>query len=193
MSDAPRVPMAGAASTGAPQPLPPKVLVLMGVSGSGKSTTGARLARMLGWEFRDADSFHPQVNIAKMSRGLALTDEDRLPWLQAIAAWIDDRRRTNQPGLVSCSALKRSYRGVLIGERRDVRLVYLKGDRTLIADRVSRRRRHFMPASLLDSQFATLEEPDAGERAIIANVALPPNRVVERILAGIGMSMLGRR
>ena len=170
--------------------VPPKVLVVMGVSGSGKSTTGARLARMLGWDFRDADSFHPRANIEKMSRGEPLTDADRAPWLETIARWIDERRATGRPALVSCSALKRTYRRELIGTRPDVQLIYLKGDKALIADRLARRRHHFMPAALLDSQFATLEEPTADEHAIIANVALPPNRVVERILASIAISLL---
>ena len=171
--------------------VPPKVLVVMGVSGSGKSTTAARLARILGWEYRDADSFHPRANIEKMSRGEPLNDQDRAPWLAAIAVWIDERRSGNKPGLVSCSALKRVYRDQLIGRRGDVRLIYLKGDKALIGERLSRRRHHFMPASLLDSQFAALEEPEHDERAIVANVALSPNRVVERILASICVSILG--
>ena len=171
----------------------PQVLVMMGVSGSGKSTTGARLARTLGWDFRDAVSFHPRENIDKMSRGVPLDDADRVPWLAAIATWIDQRRAAAAPALVSCSALKRVYRDQLIGARADVRLIYLKGDRALIAERLARRRHHFMPASLLDSQFAALEEPGPGEPAIIANVALPPNRVVERILANIAVSMLAGR
>src|SRR5262245_52895169 len=123
----------------------PLVLVLMGVSGSGKSTTGTRLSKVLGWPFRDADSFHPPANIDKMSRGLPLTDEDRQPWLRAIALWIDERLVSNERGIVSCSALKRAYRRIIIGERIGVRLVYLRGDIDLIGDRISRRRNHFMP------------------------------------------------
>ncbi len=175
------------------RPRAPRILLLMGVSGSGKTTTGARLSRKLGWDYRDADSFHPAANIEKMRRGQPLTDEDRQPWLGAIAAWIDQRRASDTPGLVSCSALKRAYRQVLIGERRDVALVYLKGEKALIADRLERRRAHFMPAALLDSQFAALEEPGADEAPIVVNVGLSPNRVIERILASVGLAALGRR
>ena len=164
-----------------------RVLVLMGVSGSGKTTTGKRLSKLLGWPFRDADEFHPPANIAKMESGVPLDDDDRAPWLAAIAAWIDARRAAGECGIVSCSALKRAYRDVIIGDRRDVGLVYLKGSRSLIADRLSRRRGHFMPLSLLASQFKTLEEPAADERAIVVSMRLPPKRVVERIVARSGL------
>ena len=163
------------------------LLVVMGVSGSGKSTTGAALAKALGWPFRDADSFHPPANIAKMSQGLPLDDEDRAPWLAAIAGWIEERCENGEPGIVSCSALKRAYRQRIIGERRDVRLVYLRGRKALIGRRLAARKHHFMPASLLDSQFAVLEEPRAEERAVIADVAMSPRRVVRTILAGLGL------
>jgi gluconokinase len=163
----------------------PLVLVLMGVSGSGKSTTGAALAKALGWPFRDADSFHPPANIAKMSQGLPLDDEDRAPWLAAIAGWIDERRELGEPGIVSCSALKRAYRQRIVGERRGVRLVYLRGDKALIGRRLEARKHHFMPASLLDSQFTVLEEPRADEQAIVVSVAMSPRRVVEAILAAL--------
>jgi gluconokinase len=161
---------------------PPTILLLMGVAGSGKTTTGQRLARRLGWVFRDADSFHPPANIAKMSAGEALNDDDRWPWLDAIGAWMDDNRRTKTKSIVSCSALKRVYRQRLLHLRPDVQLVYLKGSKGVIADRMQRRRNHFMPPALLDSQFATLEEPRGAERPIVVNIAMPPNRVVERIL-----------
>lgn len=166
-----------------PHRAPPRVILLMGVAGCGKTTIGQRLAKRLGWRFRDADSFHPQSNIDKMKSGTPLTDEDRVPWLDAIAAWIDECVRTNQPGVVTCSALKRVYRSRIIGERTNVRLVYLKGSKQLIADRMSRRKNHFMPTSLLDSQFATLEEPRMTEKPIVMSVALPPNRIVERIIS----------
>ena len=160
----------------------PLVLVLMGVSGCGKSTTGARLSKLLGWPFRDADSFHPQANIDKMSQGLPLTDEDREPWLAAIAQWIDERLAAGECGIVSCSALKRTYRRIIVGERAGVRLVYLKGNMELIGDRLSRRRNHFMPPALLRSQFDALEEPQGDERALSVPISLSPRRVVEAII-----------
>lgn len=167
---------------GSPVTSPPLLIVIMGVSGCGKTTTGQKLARRLGWTFRDGDSFHPDANVAKMQAGEALTDADRLPWLDAIAAWLDEQRVAMRPGIVTCSALKRAYRQRLLHDRSNVQLVYLKGSRTLIADRMSRRRNHFMPLALLDSQFDILEEPLGNERPIVINIAMPPNRVVERIL-----------
>jgi carbohydrate kinase (thermoresistant glucokinase family) len=170
----------------------PMVLVLMGVSGCGKSTTGTRLAKLLGWPFRDADSFHPQANIDKMSKGLPLTDDDRQPWLAAIAGWIDDRLAGNESGIVSCSALKRAYRRVIVGDRPGVRLVYLKGDMALIGDRISRRKNHFMPPALLESQFNALEEPQADERALSVSIVMPPRRVVETIVQQLGIALSAR-
>ncbi|HZB38633.1 MAG TPA: gluconokinase [Beijerinckiaceae bacterium] len=166
---------------------PPSVLVLMGVSGCGKSTTGALLAGRLGWPFRDADSFHPPANIEKMSRGTPLTDEDRAPWLAAIAAWIDERLAAGAQGIVSCSALKRAYRDAIVAGRAGVRLVYLKGEKALIAKRMAARLDHFMPPALLDSQFAALEEPGADESPLVAPVAAQPGEVVEFILKELGL------
>jgi carbohydrate kinase (thermoresistant glucokinase family) len=159
----------------------------MGVSGSGKSTMGRRLGATLDWPFRDADSFHPQANIDKMSRGIPLTDEDRAPWLAAIAAWIAERVRSSEPGIVSCSALKQTYRKTLLDGQRGVGLVYLKGNFALISDRRSRRKGHFMPIELLKSQFATLEEPAPEERALVVPVRLPPKKITERIIASFGL------
>jgi gluconokinase len=161
---------------------PPLVIVLMGVSGCGKSTTGAALSKRLGWPFRDADSFHPPANIAKMSRGVPLNDEDRWPWLAAIAQWIDARCAAGKPGIVSCSALKRAYRSRIVGAREGVQLVYLKGDMGLIGQRLQARKDHFMPASLLESQFAALEEPGADERPVVVSIALSPPRVAQTII-----------
>jgi gluconokinase len=115
----------------------PSVIIIMGVSGCGKSTIGSLLASHLRWEFEDGDWFHPDANVDKMHNGVPLTDEDRWPWLRAIASWIDDARKVGRHGIVACSALKRRYRDVLIGERADVRLVYLKGDEALIARRIA--------------------------------------------------------
>ena len=167
---------------------PPCVIVLMGVSGSGKSTTGKRLSTTLDWPFRDADSFHPQANIDKMSRGIPLTDADRAPWLAAIAAWIAERVRTSEPGIVSCSALKRAYRKTLLDGQSGVGLVYLQGNFALIADRMSRRKGHFMPLELLKSQFETLEEPAPDEGALVVPVRLSPKKIIERIMTGFGLT-----
>jgi gluconokinase len=168
-------------------PAAPAVVIIMGVSGCGKSTIGALLASRLRWEFKDADWFHPTSNVDKMHSGIPLTDEDRRPWLNAIAGWIDTTRRAGGHGVIACSALKRSYRDVLIGKRSDVRLVYLKGDETLIARRIAVRHEHFMPPSLLHSQFATLEEPGPDENPIIISIEPPPHEIVARILSAMNV------
>jgi carbohydrate kinase (thermoresistant glucokinase family) len=165
---------------------PPMVLVLMGVSGCGKTAMGVRLSKALGWPFRDGDSFHPPRNVEKMRSGVPLDDADRLPWLTAIARWIDERCAAGEAAIVACSALKRDYRRRLIGAHSNVRFVYLKGSLGLIVRRVRRRTHAFMPASLLQSQFAVLEEPLPEERAIVVPIVLSPKRVVARILAELG-------
>lgn len=150
-----------------PHPLPGiSAIVVMGVSGSGKSTVGAALAERIGFAFEDGDAYHPESNVAKMHAGIPLTDDDRWPWLRAIAAAIDRKAEAQTPVIIACSALKRSYRDILVHGRDDVRIVYLKGTQDLIAQRLSHRDHHFMPASLLDSQFATLEEP-APDKGVI--------------------------
>jgi carbohydrate kinase (thermoresistant glucokinase family) len=158
------------------------IIVVMGVSGCGKTTVAALLAGRLNWEFEDGDWLHPDANVAKMHRGTPLTDEDRWPWLRAIAAWIDEKRREGRHGVVACSALKRGYRKVLIGERRDVRLVYLKGDEPLIARRIAARHGHFMPAPLLHSQFEVLEEPGEDERPLTVCITARPTEIVSRVV-----------
>jgi gluconokinase len=165
--------------------LEPVVVVLMGVSGCGKSTIGSGLSQALGWPFRDADSFHPPGNIEKMSRGVPLEDADRWPWLAAIAQWIDARNAAGAAGIVSCSALKRAYRERIVGAREGVRLVYLAGDMALIADRLAQRTDHFMPPALLRSQFDALEEPSTAEHPLIVDIALPPQELVTAIIAGL--------
>jgi gluconokinase len=175
-------PTAGGAAT--PDPA---VLIVMGVSGSGKSTVGMLLAMRLHWEFEDGDWFHPPANVEKMQSGTPLTDEDRWPWLRAIAKWIDSARASGGHGVIACSALKRRYRDVLIGDRKDVRLIYLKGDEALIARRFATRHEHFMPRSLLHSQFEALEEPTESENPIVVSIEPPPREIVPRILSGLNL------
>lgn len=153
----------------------------MGVSGVGKTTVGERLAERLGWEFTEGDLLHPPENVAKMKSGEPLTDADRAPWLAAVAEAIDGWRRRGENGVITCSALRRSYRRQIIGERSDVRLVYLKGSRDLITERLANRRGHFMPPSLLDSQFATLEPPGPDEKPIIVGIDLPLAEIIHCI------------
>jgi len=162
-------------------------IVVIGVSGSGKSTIASMLAQRLHWVYEDADWFHPKSNIEKMHHGEPLNDEDRWPWLRAIAEWIDATRRAGGHGVVACSALKRAYRDILIGNRRDVRLVFLKGDRDLIARRIAARADHFMPSTLLESQFAALQEPQADERPIVVTIVPHPREIVEAIVSELGV------
>ena len=158
------------------------IVVMMGVSGSGKTTIARAVAEREGWRLLEGDVFHPPSNVAKMRAGTPLTDEDRWPWLRAIAREIDAMRSRGEQGVVACSALKRSYRDVLIGYRTDVLLVYLQGSQDLIAERLAARKGHFMPAALLDSQFATLEEPGADEHPIIVSIATSPDAIVDEVV-----------
>src|SRR5215471_16965971 len=164
----------------------PSVVVVMGVSGCGKTTIVSMLAHRLNWIFEEGDWFHPPSNVEKMHSGVPLTDEDRWPWLHGIAAWIDATRRVGNHGTTACSALKRAHRDVLVGERPDVRLVYLKGERDLIARRLAARDGHFMPPAVLDSQFATLEEPQADERPIVVSIVPHPREIVAEIVKRLG-------
>jgi len=163
----------------------PAILVLMGVSGSGKSTIAPILCERLGWVCRDGDEFHPPANVKKMHSGHPLTDEDRWPWLKAIATWIDEERKAGRHGIVTCSALKRAYRDILIGPREDVRLVYLKGDEGLIGERLSHRHGHFMPPKLLRSQFETLEEPGPDEHPIVVSIRPSPAEIADNIIRSL--------
>jgi gluconokinase len=166
----------------------PRVVIVMGVSGCGKSTVGALLALRLRWEFEDADWFQPAANVSKMHSGIPLTDDDRWPWLEAVAAWTDKTRRSGGHDVVACSALKRRYRDVLIGDRPDVRLVYLKGDETLIARRIATRHEHFMPRSLLQRQFEALVEPGTDENPIIVSIEPQPREIVAQILTALNLA-----
>ncbi len=135
------------------------VIVLMGVTGSGKTTVGQQLAQQLGWAYHDADDFHPQANVHKMASGTPLTDADRWPWLKTLSKAIDQWLRAERGAILGCSALKQSYRDILVSGRPGVQIIHLKGPKALIAQRLKTRQHRYMPASLLDSQFATLEEP----------------------------------
>ncbi len=158
--------------------------VMMGVCGSGKSLIGANLARELGIQFVEGDELHPPENVRRMAAGIPLTDDDRRGWLLAIAARLRAAKRTGVGLVVSCSALKRSYRDVLrsLGDA-DVRFVYLAGSRGLVAERMARRSGHFMPPSLLDSQFSILEEPAPDEHAWVCDVSAAPDVIVDSLVA----------
>jgi carbohydrate kinase (thermoresistant glucokinase family) len=159
----------------------PMILVIMGVSGSGKTTIARLLADRFGWQFQEGDALHPPENVAKMQGGTPLTDTDRLPWLQRIAQRIDDWRAQGQSGIVTCSALKRAYRDIVIGGREGVRLVYLKGSADLIRGRLSARHGHFMPATLLDSQFTILQEPSPDENPIVVDIGGSARKIADEI------------
>jgi len=166
----------------------PPILVIMGVSGTGKSAVAEALAARLGWPFKEGDWLHPEANIAKMHAGIALTDADRQPWLEAVAAWIDNQRAMHQPGIITCSALKRSYRRIVVGDRPEVRLIYLRGGHPIIAERLSGRQGHFMPAALLRSQIDTLEEPGPDEDPLIFEIGPSVDRLADEIIQLLGSS-----
>ena len=160
----------------------PVIVVVMGVSGSGKTTVAALLAAALGCQFQEGDDLHPAANVEKMHGGTPLTDADRLPWLRKIAEEIDGWRARGESGVLTCSALKRSYRDIIIGDRQDVTLVYLKGSHDLIHRRMAARHEHFMPVALLDSQFATLQEPTPDEHPIVVDVGGRPAEIAAEIV-----------
>ncbi|MRS02682.1 gluconokinase [bacterium] len=157
----------------------PRFFIIMGVSGCGKTAVGSALAQKLGWAFFDADDFHPAVNIAKMASGIPLTDEDRLPWLDALHGVIVTALKENQPGVLACSALKESYRKRLLAELQDVRLVYLKGSYEIIWSRMSERMDHYMQPAMLQSQFDILEEPDD---ALVMEITQTVDEIVDAII-----------
>ncbi|MGW7253339.1 gluconokinase [Streptomyces sp. NPDC054834] len=161
----------------------PHVVVVMGVAGTGKTTIGPLLAARLGVPYAEGDDFHPEANIAKMAAGIPLGDADRWPWLDAIGAWAHGRAGLG--GVVSCSALKRSYRDRLRAAAPGIVFVHLAGDRSLIEDRMTHRQGHFMPTALLDSQFATLEPLQADEAGVVVDVSGGPEAITERAVTAL--------
>ena len=159
------------------------IVIVAGVSGSGKTTVGALLADRLGWPFTDGDDLHPAANVAKMRAGIPLADADRLPWLRAIAAWMDERIARGDDAVVACSALKRSYRDLLLDGRPAARMVFLAPDREVLARRLAARHGHFFPGQLLGSQFDTLEPPAPDERVLTVVPADDPGGTVDSIIA----------
>jgi len=171
----------------------PCALVVMGVSGSGKSTIADKLAERLSWTYEDGDRFHPASNVAKMSAGHPLTDEDRWHWLQAIADEIDRLCMAGEHAVIACSALKRAYRDVLVHGRSDVRIVYLDGTQQLIAHRLAQRKGHFMPPGLLDSQFGTLQPPDASERPVTVSIDASVEAIVDDVVRQLRLDRADHR
>ena len=155
----------------------------MGVSGSGKSSIGTALARALGIDFVEGDEYHPAENVERMSRGVALRDDDRVEWLRSLAARVGEAKNAGSGLVMTCSALKRSYRNVLRAEAHELRFVFLQGSRALIAERLAGRSGHFMPASLLESQFAALEEPSPDEDAWVCDIRQSPQEIVAALVA----------
>jgi gluconokinase len=164
----------------------PPILVVMGVAGTGKSTVAGLLAERLNWELQEGDDLHPPANVEKMSAGIPLDDQDRWPWLDAIAEWIRTKTERGEPGIVTCSALKRSYRDRLRGP--NVIFVFIHGPRAVIEARMASRKRHYMPPALLDSQLATLEPPTSDENVLQVNLSAEPQEEV----AGVLRSLEGR-
>lgn len=160
------------------------IIIVTGVSGSGKSTVGELLAKSLNWDFRDADSFHPAANVEKMSRGIPLEDSDRLPWLLQMQDAIDEWLHYKKNTVLACSALKETYRQMLVRDRLLVKIVYLQGSLELFAERLERRQNHFMKVDLLQSQFDALEEP---EDAIAIDASHSPDAIVETVRKNLGI------
>lgn len=166
----------------------PDIFIVMGVSGCGKSTVGAQLAATLGLEFLEGDSLHSAANVARMAAGAALSDADRLGWLQALERRIAAAQAAGQGLVLSCSALKRAYRDILRQGAPDLHLVHLQGERELLAQRMAARTGHYMPLSLLESQLATLETPDAQENAQTFDVRSDPEQIVAAVIAGLKLA-----
>jgi len=159
----------------------PPALLVIGVSGAGKTTIGRLLAERLGWAFLDADELHSAANVEKMRSGRPLNDDDRWPWLDAVGGWIDARAAEGRASVIACSALKRAYRDRLRKGRPQVRIIFLSGDADLIAERLAHRKGHYWPAALLPTQFAALEPPGPEEHPITVDIGPPPAALVETI------------
>jgi gluconokinase len=163
------------------------IVLMAGVSGSGKTTVGSMLAQRLGWPFADGDSFHSAANVAKMQAGRPLTDEDRWPWLETIAAWMDERIAAGQSAVMACSALRRAYRDVLLDGRPAARMVFLQLSHEEDVARLTARQGHFFPSKLLDSQFAAMEMPQDSERILVLTAQHSPADVVAEIVRRLGL------
>jgi carbohydrate kinase (thermoresistant glucokinase family) len=169
------------------------IVIMAGVSGSGKSTIGALLAAQLGWTFEDGDALHPVANVAKMTAGVPLTDADRWPWLAALGEWMDRQIAAGRSAVVACSALKRSYRDRLTHGRPGVRVVILEVDKAVLAARLTARHGHFFPARLLASQLAELEPPGPDETALVVPEDGPPAEVAAEIIRRLGLTPARKR
>jgi carbohydrate kinase (thermoresistant glucokinase family) len=171
------------------------IVLIMGVSGCGKTTIGTLLGLRTGWPFMDADDLHPASNVSKMKQGIPLTDADRWPWLDEVAAWISRQVQLGEPGVVACSALKRRYRDLLRRADANLRVVYLRGDRAILTARLEHRHGHFFPKRLLDAQLADIEEPTLDEHALVVPIGQMPDRTVDTIRVGLreqdGLSSVG--
>jgi carbohydrate kinase (thermoresistant glucokinase family) len=164
------------------------VLVVMGVSGCGKSTVAGLLSERLDWPFMEGDSLHPEANVAKMAAGQPLTDEDRWPWLEQVADWVEDRLGAGEDGIITCSALKRSYRDTIRRGSDAVVFVHLTGERSTLEERMRGRSGHFMPASMLDSQLATLEDPEPDEPSLRVPIEQSPDRIADQVVTELDLS-----
>jgi gluconokinase len=171
-----------------PSETPPIVLVVMGVSGTGKSTVAALLAGRLGWDLEEGDDLHPASNVAKMASGQPLTDDDRWPWLDKISAWIQLHTGSGTPGIITCSALRRAYRDRL--REPGVAFVHLSGSAEEISGRLSARLDHFMPVSLLESQLSTLEPLEPDENGIVIHIGQRPKDEAKEIIQRLGLGQL---
>lgn len=167
------------------------IIIVMGVSGSGKTTVARGIATAMGWDFAEGDDFHSEANIAKMASGHPLTDEDRWPWLRAIGSWIDGHDRSGTSAVITCSALKQVYRDILREGRPTVRFAHVTADPELIEDRMEHRQGHFMPASLLPSQLATLEKLQTDEPGLALSAAGSPQDVLHSALSALGLAPRG--